>query len=245
MPLSRRLELVNESPLAGRMAVYLKDPEAGPGPSFPLAWRSLSCGPGQSVRLDWDEDFGLTSGAMVEPGLIFSGGEIQPIGSGGISFRLGRSASGYGLAPVAMAGDREPAGALEYVPEDIATGFVLSLKPGEKRPSLADLVRERPVAPAPSSCPDRIQVLADSDIPAMAVALCLDGAPAFLRPAEPGRSLSFPVRPRYGAVFGSFETGLVLDPDQMLLTTELDLSGGPLRAVFRRDCLWEVTPAGS
>ena len=238
MPQSRSLELVNESPLAGQMGVYLKDPESGP--CLSLVWRSLQCGPGRSVRLSWDEDFGLTCGAAAEPGLVFSGGEIQPAGPGAESFRLGRSASGYSLTPAEPSGPAGPAGddESEYVPEDLAAGFVLSLKPGEKRRSLSEMVRDRPVRPAPQAWPGRFQVLVEPDAPALAVALCLAGRPALLRPAEPGRTISFPARPGYGAVFGSFEPGLVLDLDQIMLTTELDFTGSSLRVVFKRDCSW-------
>jgi hypothetical protein len=234
MPPSHCLELVNESPLGGRMGVYLKDPATAPDTGFPLIWQSQDCGPGRSVRLEWNEDFGLTSGAAAQPGLVFSGGEIQPAGPGGDSFILGRSALGYSFRPAAAA---DP----EYVPEDIAAGFVLSLKPGEKRRSLADLVGDRPVPSLSPAPPGRIQILVEADVPALAVALCLAGRPALLRPAEPGRTLSFPARPRYGVVFGSFEPGLILELDQMLLTTELDFPGGSLRAAFRRDGLWEIT----
>jgi hypothetical protein len=230
MPPSHRLELVNESPLAGQMVVYLEVPETADG--CPLVWQSRDCGPGRSVRLDWNEDFGLTCGAAARPGFTFSGGDIQPAGPGAESFLLVRSASGYSLKPAGAAGDSE------YVPEEIAAGFVLSLKPGEQRRSLADLVRDQP--PVPPARPGRFQVLVKPDIPDLAVALCLEGRPALLRPAKSG--LSFPARPRYGLVFGSFEEGLVLDLDQVVLTTVLDFPGGSLRAVFRRDCLWEVTP---
>ena len=232
MPSSHRLELVNESPLAGQMGVYLEDPEAMPGACLSLVWQSLDCGPGRSVRLEWNEDFGLTSGAEARPGLVFSGGEIQPAGPGAASLIL--SASGHSFKPAATS---SPAEADEYVPEDIAAGFVLSLKPGEKRRDLADLVRDRPASPAQ---PGRLQILVEPGVPALAVALCLAGRPALLRLAEPGRSLSFPVRPRYGALFGSFEPGLVLDPAQVVLATPLDFTGASLRAVFRRDCCWEI-----
>ena len=236
MPMSHRLELVNESPLAGQMGVYLEDPEATPGSCLPLVWQSRDCGAGRSVRLDWNENFGLTCGPAAGPGLIFSGGEVRPAGPGAESFLLSRSASGYSLKPAAPPGDPD------YVPEDLAAGFILSLKPGEKRRSLADMVRDQP--PVPQAPPGRFQVLAEADIPALAVALCLDGRPALLRPAEPGRAISFPARPRYGLLFGSFEAGLVLDLNQVVLTTVVDFPGGSLRAVFRRDCLWEITPGG-
>jgi hypothetical protein len=241
MPTSRSLELVNESPLAGQMAVYLKDPKKTLSPCFSLVWLSRTCGPGRSVRLSWDEDFGLTCGAAAEPGLVFSGGEIQPAGPGAESFRLGRSASGYSLAPVIPAGPAGPAGMTgddEYVPEDIAAGFVLSLKPGEKRRSLSEMVRDRPARPESQARPGRFQILVEPDAPPLAVALCLAGRPALLCPAEPGRTISFPARPSFGALFGSFEPGLVLDLDQVMLTTELEFTGGSLRAVFKRDCAW-------
>ena len=240
MPMSRRLELVNDSPLAGQMGVYLEDPEAAPDACFPLVWQSPVCGPGRSVQLNWDEEFGLTCGPSAAPGSVFSGGDIQPAGpDGGESFRLGRAASGYSLRPAAPAGDPGPGNDPDYVPDDIAAGFVLSLKPGEKRRSLSELVRDRPVRPAPPAGPGRFQILVEPDVPALAVALCLAGRPALMCPAEPGRTLSFPARPRYWAVFGSFEPGLVLDPSQVLLAAELDFPGASLRAVFRRDCTWD------
>jgi hypothetical protein len=234
MPPSHRLELVNESPLAGQMAVYLEDPEAGD--CLPLVWQSRDCGPGRSVRLEWNEDFGLTFGPAAGPGLVFSGGEICPAEPG--AFLLGRSGAGLGFRPAASCGDSE------YVPEEIAAGFVLSLKPGEKRRSLAEMVQDRPAPLVPPAPPGRFQVVAEAGLASVAVALCLDGRPALLGPAEPGRTVDFPARPRYGLVFGSFEAGLVLDLNQVVLTTVVDFTGGSLRAVFRRDCLWEVTPGG-
>ena len=237
MPPSHRLELVNESPLAGQMVVYLEDPETND--CLPLVWQSRDCGPGRSVRLEWNEDFGLTCGAAARPGFTFSGGDIQPAGPGVESFSLVRSASGYSLKPAAPAAS-PGAGDPEYVPEEIAAGFVLSLKPGQQRQSLADLVRDQP--PVPPARPGRFQVLVEPGVSDLAVALCLEGRPALLRPAKPG--LSFPARPRYGLVFGSFEEGLVLDLNQVVLTTTIDFPGGSLKAVFRRDCLWEITPGG-
>jgi hypothetical protein len=224
------------------MGVYLEDPEAEPGACHPLVWRSRDCGPGRSVRLDWNEEFGLTCGPAAGPGLAFSGGDILPAGPGAESFLLGRSASGFSLKPAASpAASPEDS---EFVPEDIAAGFVLSLKPGEKRRSLAEMVRDQPVRPVPPARPGRFQIMAEADIPRLAAALCLEGRPALLRPAEPGRAVSFPARPRYGLFFGSFEEGLVLDLNQVVLTTVVDFTGGSLRAVFRRDCLWEVAPNG-
>ena len=243
MPPSRRLELVNESPMAGQMVVYLEDPEKAPGDSWPLVWQSRDCGPGRSVRLDWEEELGLTYGPLVHPGFVFSGGEIQPAGPG--AFILGPSASGYSLRPAAPAGNDEAAasdGASEdYVPEDIAAGFVLSLRPGEKRRSLADLVRDQAAPPAAPAQAGRIQISVEPDTPALAIALCLAGRPALLYPAELGQNLGFSARPRYRAGFGPFEPGLVLDPAQVVLTTDFDFTGGPLRIVFRRDCQWETT----
>jgi hypothetical protein len=249
---SHCLELVNDSPLAGRMAVYLEDAEGAPGVCFPLVWQSLDCGPGRSVRLEWNEDFGLACGAAAPPGLIFSPGAIQPAGPGADSFLLGTSPSGPALSP-APSGPAPAAGSpahdsAEYVPEDLAAGFVLSMKIDGRSPTLADLAdqaRKRPARPRPGplAAPGRFQVLVEPGITAgLAAALCLAGRPALLCPAGPGQTLSFPARPRYGALFGSFDPGQVLDPDQMLMATALDFPGGSLRAVFRRDCTWETTP---
>jgi hypothetical protein len=240
MPPSHCLELVNESPMAGWMCVYLENPDAGAGSSFPLVWQGRDCGPGRSFRLDWEEEWGLTFGPVTWPGLVFSGGEIQPA-EPGASFILGSSASGPSLRPAAPAPRDADAGEAseDYVPENIAAGFVLSLKPGEKRQSLAELARSRPSRPAPAA--DRIQISVEPDAPALAVALCLAGQPALLSPAEPGRSLEFPARLSYRAAFGSFEQGLVLDPDQMFMSTKFDFPGGPLRVVFQRDCNWGIS----
>ena len=241
MPPSHCLELVNESPMSGWMCVYIEDQEIAAGSSFPLVWQGRDCGPGRSFRLEWEEELGLTFGPMTCPGFIFSGGAVQPAGPGE-AFILGPSDSGPSLRPVALAASQAPpAEDSEYVPEDIAAGFVLSLKPGEKRQSLAELARGRAARPSPLVQPGRIKVSVGPDTPALAVALCLAGRPALLSSAEPGQNLEFPARPRYRAAFGSFEAGLVLDPDQIVLSTEFDFPGGSLRVVFQRDCGWVIS----
>ena len=246
MPSPRyRLNLVNASPMGGAMGVFLRAPDAemGRGGLQSLVWRALDCGPGRSVQLEWSEDFSLTwAEGLFSPGQVFSGGELTPARPdepAGASFTLGRRGQGFGLRPAAPATGPEGD---EYVPEDIGAAFVLSLKPGETRRGLADLVRDRP--PPPPAAPGLFQVLVEPLAPfgAVTTALCLAGRPSLLRPAEPGRTLVFPARPRYGVVFGSFETGQVLDPDQVVLTTEIDFpaAGGAARAVFRRDGGWDA-----
>ncbi len=101
MPGLYSLRLVNESPLAGNMCLFQRDPrQEDEDEVFSLAWLSRPCPPGRGLTLKWNLDYGFawSSTGPLRPGLIFKPEQLipaDPSGAGRPSVTFGQLGSGF------------------------------------------------------------------------------------------------------------------------------------------------------
>jgi len=101
MPALYTLRATNESPLAGNICLFQRDPQQETEEDvFSLAWLCQPCQPGGSLTFSWKQDYGFawSDTGPLSPGVIFRPRDLvsaDPSGLGRPSVSFGRHEDGF------------------------------------------------------------------------------------------------------------------------------------------------------